>query len=314
MSALKICFLGTPEFAAVHLRSLLANPNFQVVGVVTQPDRPAGRKLILTPSPVKILALENNIQVLTPNNLKKEPEVFNQIKSWGAEAAVVVAFGQILSQEFLNSFKFGAVNVHGSLLPLWRGAAPIQRSIQAGDKLTGVCLQKMVQKLDAGPIIGKREFSIDSEINATGLYEKLSVLGAQLLENEFLDYINGKIKLTEQNEAEVTIASKINKEEALLTWSESAISTHNKVRAFSMGPGTFVNFKGKRLKIHKTKVIDETSNGEIGKIIQINSEGLFIQCGVGIVALLEVQPESKSKMHITDFLKSCDLKKGDLLV
>ena len=130
MSVTRVCFLGTPDFAATHLDSLLKNKNYEIVGVVTQPDRPAGRKMQLTASAVKKLAVKNNLTVITPENLRKEPEAFEIIKSWKADIAVVVAFGQILSQEFLDSFKFGAVNVHGSLLPLWRGAAPIQRSIE----------------------------------------------------------------------------------------------------------------------------------------------------------------------------------------
>ena len=141
MSVVRVCFLGTPEFAAVALRRLLNDEHYQVVGVVTQPDRPSGRKLQLTPSPVKNVALENNLPILTPENLRKDPAAVETIKSWKAEVAVVVAFGQILDQTFLDLFQFGCVNVHSSLLPRWRGAAPIQRAVEAGDEKTGVCLQ-----------------------------------------------------------------------------------------------------------------------------------------------------------------------------
>ena len=153
---IRICFLGTPAFAAAHLKTLLEDPRFLVVGVVTQPDRPAGRKMQMMPSAVKTLALENQLEVVTPENLKKDLDTFEKIKLWNADIAIVVAFGQILTEEFLNYFPLGSVNIHGSLLPLWRGAAPIQRSLEAGDTFTGVCLQKMVKKLDAGPLIGER--------------------------------------------------------------------------------------------------------------------------------------------------------------
>lgn len=314
MNPVKVCFLGTPEFAADHLRALLKNPVYQVVGVVTQPDRPTGRKMHLTPSAVKVLALENNIPVLTPENLRKEPEIFEKIKSWKADIAVVVAFGQILAQDFLDSFKFGAVNVHGSLLPLWRGAAPIQRSIEAGDTETGVSLQRMVRKLDAGPVIGERIVKLNDEITATELYEKLSVLGCELLEQDLLKYIKGEIKPREQDETKVTLAPKIEKTESLLDWNMSAAAIHNRVRAFTMGPGTYVMYQGKRLKIHKTKVVDMTSVGVAGAIVSLNPSELQIQTREGVLSILEVQPESKSKISIADFLKSAALKKGDLFV
>jgi methionyl-tRNA formyltransferase len=314
MSPIKLCFLGTPQFAAVHLKSILNNQAYTVVGVVTQPDRPAGRKMQLTPSAVKSLALENNLPVLTPDNLRKEPEVFEKIKSWGAEVAVVVAFGQILSQEFLDSFKYGAVNVHGSLLPKWRGAAPIQRSIEAGEKKTGVSLQRMVKKLDAGPIIGERVLELDETITATELYERLSVLGCELLNIDLQKYLSGEIKLVEQDETQVTIAKKIEKEESMLTWTSSATDLHNRIRAFSMGPGTYVMFQQKRLKIHKTKVLKLDSKLEPSAIVKLSATELVIQAGVNQISLLEVQPESKAKMPISEFLKSHQLKEGDLFV
>lgn len=313
MSVIRVCFLGTPDFAAKHLQTLLDDDHFQVVGVVTQPDRPSGRKMQLTPSPVKELALKNNLPVLTPENLRKEPEVFEQIKAWQAEVAVVVAFGQILSQEFLESFTYGAVNVHGSLLPKWRGAAPIQRSIEAGDKVTGVCLQRMVKKLDAGPVIGERRVQLDSEINATELYDRLAVLGCELLQVELMDYVRGNLAPQVQDESLVTFAPKIEKEESLLDFSKSAESQHNKIRAFSMGPGTYLNFQGKRLKIHKTRAVAGSANVQPGQVASVSSTELLIQTADGQLSLLEVQPESKNRMPIADFLKTTPLSKGQSL-
>ncbi len=312
MSQIKVCFLGTPEFAADHLQVLIDHPDFEVVGVVTQPDRPAGRKMQLTPSAVKVLAQKNNLQILTPENLRKEPDIFETIKSWNAQVAIVVAFGQILAQDFLDSFKFGAVNVHGSLLPLYRGAAPIQRALQNGDTLTGVSLQKMVFKLDAGPVIAERKIELNSEINATELYSALSVLGCELLKTDLIKYVKGEITPVAQDESKVTVAHKILKEESLLDFKLPVSTLHNKIRAFSMGPGTFVMFQGKRLKIHKTKVLSSQDALPVGSIAEVSTELIHIQCSDGILSLVEVQPESKPRLKIADFLKSMSFKKGDL--
>jgi methionyl-tRNA formyltransferase len=309
---IRTCFLGTPEFAAEHLQTLLDDKNFEVVGVVTQPDRPAGRKMQLTPSAVKVLANQNKLKILTPENLRKEPETFEIIKSWNADIAVVVAFGQILSQPFLDSFKFGAVNVHGSLLPLYRGAAPIQRSLENGDTVTGVSLQKMVFKLDAGPVISERQMNLDTVINATELYDQLSILGCEILKTDLIKYTNGEILPRAQDESKVTVAHKISKEEALLNFDLPAEKFHNKVRGFSMGPGTYVMFQGKRLKIHKTKVV--TGSGVIGKVFSVTTEELIISTSENLISFLEVQPESKPKMSIVDFLKTVSFKSGDLFL
>lgn len=311
MSPIRVCFLGTPGFAETHLQALLDNPRFDVVGVVTQPDRPAGRKMQLTPSPVKVLAEKKSLPILTPENLRKEPEVFEVIKSWKADVAVVVAFGQILSQEFLDSFKHGAVNIHGSLLPLWRGAAPIQRSIEAGDQVSGVSMQRMVKKLDAGPVIAEKRVALDGQITATELYERLAVLGCELLSVELVDYVEGKIAPREQDEALVSVARKIEKEESWLDWNLPAEKLHNKVRAFTMGPGTYVMFQGKRLKIHRTQVVAVETGVDAGNIALTDSEKLIVACGDGALSLLEVQPESKAKMPIREFIKSAGLKVGD---
>lgn len=332
MSRIRVCFLGTPGFAEVHLQALLNNPRFEVVGVVTQPDRPAGRKMQLTPSPVKVLAEKNSLPVLTPENLRQEPEVFEIIKSWKADMAVVVAFGQILSQEFLDSFKYGAVNIHGSLLPLWRGAAPIQRSIEAGDKVSGVSMQRMVKKLDAGPVIAEKRVHLDHQMTATELYDRLAVLGCELLNVDLIDYVEGRLQPRVQDESLVTVAPKIEKEESLLDWNTPAEKLHNKVRAFTMGPGTYVMFQGKRLKIHRTEVVTADQASSLiellqklsvtqqgpGVLAQLDSEKLIVRCQDGLLSLLEVQPESKPKMPVRDFIKSAALlerfKKGDLFV
>ncbi len=311
---IRVCFLGTPEFAADHLQTLINHPHFTVAGVVTQPDRPSGRKMQLTSSAVKKLALEKKLEILTPENLRKDAPCFEKIKSWKCDIAVVVAFGQILNQDFLDSFRLGAVNVHGSLLPKWRGAAPIQRALEAGDTSGGVSLQKMVKKLDAGPVIGERKIQLSDEITATELYAMLSKLGCELLTKELLEFTQGYIQPQEQEEAQVTLAAKIEKEESLVSWESSAKKIHDKVRAFTMGPGTYCFLNGQRLKLHRTRVTDSSSNGKISEIVRCENSELILQTGQGHISLLEVQPESKVKMSITDFLKSHRLQKGDLFV
>ncbi len=310
MSKIRVCFLGTPEFALVSLQSLLQDDHYEVVGVVTQPDRPAGRKMVLTPSPVKTLAMSQGIPVLSPESVNKD-FILAEIQKWGAEVAVVVAFGQILSLKFLNSFRFGAVNIHGSILPRWRGAAPIQRAIEAGDTESGVTLQKVVKELDAGDLLGLRRLSIDSEITAMELHDKLAVLGAELLHIELMDYVRGNLAAIPQDAAGITFAKKLDKAESEIKWTEPAVKIHNKVRAFTMGPGTFTTLAGKKLKIHKTQVVDGA--GEPGKVLSVSESSLVIGTGDQAISLISVQPESRNRMAIAEFLKGYSLKKGDLI-
>lgn len=192
MSRVRILFLGTPEFAVSSLQRLIDDAHFEVVGVVSQPDRPAGRKMQLKPSPVKELALKAGLAVFTPETVNTE-EFRAQILELKPESAVVVAFGQILGQKFLDLFPKACVNVHGSLLPLWRGAAPIQRAVMAGDSTSGVSLQIVVRKLDAGPVLGERRLILDDSVNAAQLYDALKVLGADLLHVEYMDYLRGNL-------------------------------------------------------------------------------------------------------------------------
>lgn len=313
MSRVRVCFLGTPEFAVTSLKGLLKDDHFEVVGVVTQPDRPAGRKLQLTPSPVKVLAQSLGIRVLSPESLRDNQMMMDAIRTWGAEVAVVVAFGQILSEDFLKIFNFGAVNVHASVLPRWRGAAPIQRAIEFGDRESGVTLQKVVKKLDAGDILGIRRFEINDEITALELHDELALLGADLLHVELMDYVRGNLVGVAQDESQVTYAKKIDKSESEIHWNKTALQIHNKVRAMTMGPGTFTVCKGKKLKIHKTKVESTSGQGLVGKILKVTGEHFFVQCSEGVLKVLEVQPESKPRMSVSDFLKGNTLSEGEIL-
>lgn len=308
MSKFRVCFLGTPEFALVSLKALLEDPHFEVVGVVTQPDRPSGRKMRLTPSPVKTLALSHGIPVLSPESVNKD-FILTEIEKWGAEVAVVVAFGQILSTRFLNLFPFGAVNVHGSILPRWRGAAPIQRALEAGDTESGVALQKVVKELDAGDLLGIRRIQIPDSMNAQELHDQLAILGAELLHVELMDYMRGNLAPVPQTLEGLTYAKKIDKAEALIQWTQTARQIHDKVRAFVMGPGTHTTVAGQKVKIHSTRVLN--GSGQPGEVILISENQLLVAASEGAVDILEVQPESRNRMKITDFLKGHPLKKGD---
>ena len=313
MSRVRVCFLGTPEFAVTSLKGLLKDDHFEVVGVVTQPDRPAGRKLQLTPSPVKVLAQAQGIRVLSPESLRDNQLMMDAIRTWGAEVAVVVAFGQILSEEFMKIFNFGAVNVHASVLPRWRGAAPIQRAIEFGDRESGVTLQKVVKKLDAGDILGIRRFEINDEITALEMHDQLALLGADLLHVELMDYVRGNLVGQPQDETLVTYAKKIDKAESEIQWSKSAVQIHNKVRAMTMGPGTFTISKGKKIKFHKTWVESKSGGGSAGKIAKVSENSFSVQCGEGVLKILELQPESKPRMSAAEFLKGHAFAEGDVL-
>lgn len=312
MSRIRVAFFGTPEFAAVCLKSLLSDPHFEVVGVVTQPDRPAGRKLVLTPSAVKQVAVHENLKVLTPESLKKDPISSEEIRSWRADVGVVVAFGQILTEEFMSSFPLGCVNVHASLLPRWRGAAPIQRSIESGDLETGVALQKMVKKLDAGDVLGVRKVAITQEMNSLELHDQLAQKSCELLEVELMDYCRGNLVGVPQDESLVTSAKKIDKSESILDLRASAQSLHNKVRALTWGPGTSVSFQGKKIKIHRTQVVEPLKvSTKIGQVVRADDGGLVIQTGQGHLSFLELQPESRNRQSYLEFLKGHPLKVGD---
>lgn len=302
--------MGTPDFAVVALRELLKDEHFEIVGVITQPDRPSGRKMQMTPSPTKSFALSHGLRVMSPESVNKEP-LLQEIQKWGAEVAVVVAFGQIVSTKFLNLFPHGAVNVHGSVLPRWRGAAPIQRAMEFGDTETGVTLQKMVKELDAGDILGIRKTKIAPDQNAQELHDQLAVLGCDLLHIELMDYVRGNLAPLPQDPNFVTYAKKIDKSESEIKWTDSAEKIHNKVRAFVMGPGTFTTFAGKKMKLHVTH--PTSGIGKPGEVIAITPSALTVAAGSGALQLVEVQPESRNRMKVSEFLKGNPLKVGDLL-
>lgn len=257
----KIIFFGTPTVSAKVLEVLLA-ANHEVVAVVTNPDAPVGRKHVMTPSPVKVLALEKRIPVLTPDKLSPE-----DLKSFDAEIGIVVAYGKIIPQSVIDMFPAGMLNIHYSLLPKYRGASPVENSILSGDAVTGVTIQKLVFKLDAGPIVSVKEFPIDEKITTPELKEKLTEFGSELLIETLPRYLNDEIELVEQDETLATHCKKISKSDGEIKLSDGDMEKWLKYRAYFGWPGIFYfDESGKRVKI--TKAIFENNKFTIKKIIR----------------------------------------------
>ncbi len=311
MSRIRALFLGTPEIARFCLEAMIKDPHFEVVGVVTQPDRPAGRKMQLQASPVKQLVQPLGIPLFSPETINSD-EILAQLVALQAEIVVVVAFGQILKNKFLEAFPGRVVNVHASVLPRWRGAAPIQRALMAGDTETGVCLQVMVRKLDAGPVLGFRTFPLTPEMNAFDSYKLCESYGAQLIAVDLMDYLRGHLSAVPQDESRVTYAAKIEKAEAEIDWRQPAANIHNQVRGLAMGPVAFTTVQGKMLKVHRTAVsIDSKLALRPGQVLKTSEKSLLVQCGTGSLDLLEVQPESRAKIHIAEYLRGYAVQVGD---
>jgi methionyl-tRNA formyltransferase len=310
VSKVRILFLGTPEFAVQSLKALIKDPHFDIVGVISQPDKRSGRKMQLQPSPVKALALAHNLTTFTPQDINT-PESLKRIAEFNAEAVAVVAFGQIVSQAFLDLFPRMVVNVHGSLLPRWRGAAPIQRAIMAGDTETGVCLQIMVRKLDAGDVLGFRKVKLSESITARELHDQLMVLGGDLLHIELMDYIRGNLSGVPQDAKLVTFAKKIEKSEGLIDWNKPVEEIHNHVRGMTLGPGTWTHRNGQTLKIAKTTIEDRGLQLAPGMVYRVNHDELIVSCGRGLLKILEVQPESRDRMLIKSYLRGYPVTMGE---
>jgi len=307
VSKVRILFLGTADFAVPALNAAAKDEHYDIVQVITQPDRPAGRKLALKKSPVKVAAETLNLPVFTPEKINT-PEVLAQIKSYKADVAVVIAYGQILSQDFLDSFQYGAVNVHGSLLPRWRGAAPVQRAIMAGDIESGVCLQKIVKKLDAGDVLGQRRLKITDEMTASDLYEALKLKAAELIHIELMDYIRGNLSGKKQDDSLVTIAEKIKKEEGLIDFTKTSNEVYNQFKALSIWPGVWTYITGKKIKVIAMQNVN--NDMQVGQIeVAPDKSAFYIGCKVGAIKVSQLQMESKAKMQVKDFLNGFELPK-----
>ncbi|MDP8079492.1 methionyl-tRNA formyltransferase [Phocoenobacter skyensis] len=303
MTKLNIIFAGTPDFAAKHLQHLI-NSEHNIVAVYTQPDKPAGRGKKLQASPVKQLALENNLAVYQPKTLRNE-EAQAELKALNADVMVVVAYGLILPEEVLNAPRLGCLNVHGSLLPRWRGAAPIQRSIWAGDKETGVTIMQMDKGLDTGDMLYKVTTPIDEKETSASLYEKLANLAPPAL-LEVLDNLeNGKYPPQKQQDDLANYAEKLTKEEAKLDWNLTAIQLERNIRAFNPAPMAYliieINGKEERIKIYQANVLDH-QNKPAGTILNVDKTGIQITTQQGVLNITQLQPQGKKPMMIQDFL------------
>lgn len=302
MSApLKIIFAGTPDFAARHLDALLASEH-QVVGVFTQPDRPAGRGNKLTPSPVKTLAQSHAIPLFQPKSLRP---VENQqlVAELEADVMVVVAYGLILPQAVLTMPRLGCINVHGSLLPRWRGAAPIQRSLWAGDSETGVTIMQMDVGLDTGDMLFKLSCPISAQDTSATLYDKLAQLGPQGLLETLTQLAEGRAQPEKQDDAQANYAEKLSKEEARLDWQLSAAQLERCIRAFNPWPVSYFLIDDQPVKVWQASVLPHVT-GEPGEIITADKQGIQVATAEGVLNLQLLQPAGKKPMSAQDLLNS----------
>jgi methionyl-tRNA formyltransferase len=306
MSSLRIAFAGTPEFALPALRVLLASRH-RVVGVLTQPDRPAGRGRELRASPVKLLALESGLPLAQPQTLKT-PEGRAELTAWAPDLLVVVAYGLILPPPVLELPRLGCVNIHGSLLPRWRGAAPIQRAILAGDAETGVTIMKLDAGLDTGPMLLERRRPIHSHDTAGDLHDALSELGAAALAEAIEGLASGTLVARPQPADGATYAPKIEKSEARLDWNATARALDAKVRAFNPWPMAETSFAGESLKVLRARIADQpASEAAPGTLLGIADDGLRVACGEGVLAVGELQRAGKRPISARDFANAVRL-------
>ncbi|MCT1576329.1 methionyl-tRNA formyltransferase [Oceanobacillus kimchii] len=297
----RIVFMGTPDFAVPVLQKLL-ELNYDIVLVVTQPDRPKGRKKVITPPPVKEEAIKHNLEVFQPEKLRDD---FKMIIDLKPDLIVTAAYGQILPREILESPSYGCINVHASLLPELRGGAPIHYAIMQGKDVTGVTIMYMVEKLDAGDILTQVEVPIEQDDHVGTMHDKLSQAGANLLIETLPSLFNNEITPRKQDESLVTFASNIKREEERIDWSKSAKEIVNHIRGLHPWPVAFTTYEGQVMKIwwgEETSPLNKSGN--IGEIIEKDSNGFYVQCGnKSIVKISEIQPAGKKRMLVEDYLK-----------
>ena len=297
---MKIIFAGTPDFAATHLQALISQ--HEVVAVYTQPDRPAGRGKKVNASPVKLLAEQNSLPIYQPQSLK-DPEQQTILANLQADIMVVVAYGLILPQVVLDAPRLGCINVHGSILPRWRGAAPIQRAVEAGDKETGVTIMQMDAGLDTGAMLTITRCPIEPSETSGSLYDKLAALGAPALLSTLDKLKAGTAVAVAQDNGQSTYAKKIDKAEALIDWSQPAIIIDQRIRAFSPFPAAYTEIEGLRVKIWAAQTSTQQL-GTSGEIVAADDNGLLVGCGQGSLLLTEIQLAGKSRMPVSEILRS----------
>ena len=300
--SLRIVFAGTPDFAARHLAALLSSEH-EVIAVYTNPDRPAGRGKKLSAPPVKQLALEHEIPVYQPENFKLD-EAKQELAALNADIMVVVAYGMLLPQVVLDTPRLGCINVHGSILPRWRGAAPIQRSIWAGDKETGVTIMQMDIGLDTGDMLSIATLPIEATDTSASMYEKLAGLGPDALVECLADIASGKAVAEKQDDELANYAKKLSKEEARINWSDDAAHIERCVRAFNPWPMSHFEAAENSIKVWQSRVAEQTSDKPAGTILQADKTGIYVATGQGVLVLEQLQVPGKKAMSVQDILNS----------
>lgn len=303
-----IVFMGTPQAAAFSLEELLNGPN-PVVGVVTQPDRPAGRGQKKIPSPVRKVAASRHIPVVTPEKLR-DPAFFEILKSWAPQLIVVVAYGRILPRSVLDLPAQGCLNVHYSLLPKYRGAAPIEWAILNGEKKSGITTMRLVEKMDAGPIFLQEELPIAPDETAASLEAQLIPIGAKLLLETIRRLQEGSVTAVPQREEEATFAPILKKEHGEIDWSQPAKAIERRVRGLYPWPSAYTHLGRKILKLYRATVILQAEAARPGEVVRADKGGFWVATGKEILSLEEVQLENKKRLPATEFLKGSRIEKG----
>lgn len=309
----KIVFMGTPDFSVPILR-MIHEEGYEILAVVTQPDRPVGRKRVLTPPPVKEEALRLGLTVIQPEKLRGSQEL-QEIIDLNADLIVTAAFGQILPKELLDAPNLGCINVHASLLPKYRGGAPIHQAIIDGEEKTGVTIMYMAEKLDAGDIISQKEVPIEEDDHTGSMFEKLSIVGRDLLKETLPSIIDGTNERTPQDESKATFAHNITREQERIDWTKSARNIYNQIRGLHPWPTAYTTFNGNNVKIWWAKIGDVETSKQPGEVVKIDKTSFEIAAGDGkTVAILELQPAGKKRMSAEEFLRGTGskLEIGDL--
>lgn len=310
---MRIVFMGTPDFAVGSLEALHESGKYDIVGVITQPDRPKGRGNKMLMTPVKEYALSKGYKVYQPQRVKT-PEFVQVLRDLNPDLIVVAAFGQLLSQEILSMPKYGCINVHASLLPKYRGAAPIQYAIVKGEKESGVTIMQMDIGMDTGDMLEKVVVPIGENTTMGELHDALRAAGSKLLIKVIDDIAAGKAQPVKQNNDEATYASLLDRSMERIDWSQSAQEVHNLIRGFNPAPSTFTKLpNGKSLKIWGSRLSDKTSDAASGTVIETGKHSFFVACGTGVLEITEVQPESKKRMPAQVFLNGRGVQVGDVL-
>lgn len=302
-----VVFMGTPAFSVPILR-MIHEEGYEVLAVVTQPDRPVGRKKVLTPPPVKEEAVRLGLPVIQPEKLRNSDEL-EQIIALNPDIVITAAFGQILPKSLLDAPSLGCINVHASLLPKYRGGAPIHQAIIDGEEKTGVTIMYMAEKLDAGDIISQQAIAIEDTDNTGILFEKLSVVGKELLKDTLPLIIEGKNERIQQNEEEVTLAHNISREQERINWSNSARNVFNQVRGLTPWPTAYTSFQGENVKIWSVNLGEACPNSIPGQVVKINKDSFEVAAGDGnTIVILELQPSGKKRLTAQDYLRGTGSK------